>query len=183
MNRSTISRNPPPAHTKREAMSARPFRPSPASARSRPRRLTSAAALAFAGPLLVLASFGAGCAHEVRPELGFDYPQSLGQARTLDVQVVRDPETHIAFTNTTASPIGPGRVWLNQAYSQPLDRVAVGQTRTLDLREFRNQFGESFRAGGFFATRTPKDVVLVQVHERGRDELLGFVVVRGQAEP
>jgi hypothetical protein len=114
------------------------------------------------------------------PIAGPGYPEGLAQAETLDVQVVRD-ETHITFTNTSARAIGPGTVWVNRFFAKNIGRVEVGDTLTLDLRDFRNEFGERFRAGGFFATERPKDVVQVQVRENGAQELLGLVVVRGEA--
>jgi hypothetical protein len=125
---------------------------------------------------------GGGCVGDVRPELGVSYPAEGRQAETLNVQVVREQQTHIVFTNTSARQLGPGRLWVNQAYSKPIGVVGVGETVRLDLRGFRNEFGERFRAGGFFATRTPKDVVLVQMRERGEADFTGLVVVRGEAE-
>ena len=108
------------------------------------------------------------------------YPSGADQLETVDIQVVRD-EVWITFTNTTARSLGPGRVWVNRAYSMPIDGLGIGETARLDLRGFVNEFGEGFRAGGFFATETPKALVQVQYAEEGRSGLVGLVVVRGGA--
>ena len=58
--------------------------------------------------------------------------------------------------------------------------MPIGQTRRFDLREFVNEYGERFRAGGFFATERPDDVVLVQIEHGGR--LDGLLVVGTEDE-
>ncbi len=109
------------------------------------------------------------------------YPVGVEQRRVVDVQVVRE-ETWLVFTNTTPRDIGAGRVWVNQEFALPFDGLEVGETARLPLGAFENEFGERFRAGGFFAIRPPTDVVLVQVEEDDARGLLGLVVVDGEAE-
>lgn len=106
------------------------------------------------------------------------YPEGATQVRTVDVQVVRS-ETHITLTNTTDRSFGAGRVWANRRFSRDVDGFAIGETLSLDLREFRDEFDRRFRAGGFFATRSPKALVQFQYEEAGRAGLVGFVVVPG----
>ena len=79
------------------------------------------------------------------------------------------------MTNTSAKAFGPSRVWLNARFSRTIDEFAVGQTLKLDLREFYDEFGESFRAGGFFATRNPEAMVLCELENEGT--VYGLVVV------
>lgn len=136
---------------------------------------TAAAVLAGA------AAMATGCAHRADPNLasggGLEYPERP-QAATLNVQVVRD-ETVIRMTNTTARAFGPSRLWINRWYSRPIDKFDVGQTLELSLWDFRDQFGEPFEAGGFFAVRKPYRLSQAQL-DTG-DELLGLVVVaRGE---
>lgn len=102
------------------------------------------------------------------------YPAQLRQARTLDIQVARD-ETHIRFTNTTASPIPACTMWANAWYSRALEPVAIGETVDLSLFDFKDQFGTAFKAGGFFATEKPTKLVLMQLEFP--DELVGLIVV------
>lgn len=138
-----------------------------------------------------------GCSTAPNPDLaGPAYPSALRQGRTLDVQVFRDgPE--IRLTNTTARPLGPGRLWLNAWYSREIPAIGVGESVRYELNDFRDQYGAPFRGGGFFAARNPEALVLAQVEPAGAveagteggegagaeaAELLGLIVVGGEAE-
>jgi len=101
------------------------------------------------------------------------YPERR-QGQTLDIQIVRD-ETIIRMTNTTVKPFVNARMWVNRWYSKPIEKFDVGQTLELSLWDFRDEHGEAFEAGGFFATRKPDRLVLAQL-EVG-EELFGMVVV------
>jgi hypothetical protein len=119
-----------------------------------------------------------GCANGPKPALaGPEYPDRR-QGPTLDIQVVRE-DTIIRLTNTTVKSYSNARLWVNRWYSKPVERFDVGQTLSLSLWDFRDEYGESFEAGGFFATRKPDRLVQAQL-EVG-DELYGLVVVgRGE---
>lgn len=112
-------------------------------------------------------------------DYGRAYPLDKAQARVDDIQVKREG-TQIVFTNTTDHAFGPLTMWLNGEFSREIDGIAIGETVRLSLSDFRNEFGERFRAGGFFATEKPSDVVLAQFEIDA--QLVGLVVVRGQAE-
>jgi hypothetical protein len=102
----------------------------------------------------------------------------------LDVQVVRDV-TQISSTNTSARAFAePTTMWINRRFSRPIGAWGVGETLTIDLEQFRDNFGEQFRAGGFFSANRPDDVVLVELETGEGDgrELVGLVVVKGKAE-
>lgn len=138
-------------------------------------RLLALFALAVAG----------GCAglpapvHYARP-----YPTDIPQRETLNIQVFRST-FHVEFTNTTARVFGPSTLWLNARFSRPIDGLAVGQTLRLPLKDFRDEYSEAFRAGGFFATEPPERLVLAQLETKKADDngaLLGLIVVRGQEE-
>ena len=101
-------------------------------------------------------------------------PAVAKQTSIVDIQVFRD-ETVIRMTNTTAKPLGPGRMWINNWFSRSFDGLGVGQTAVLQLNEFRDQYGAAFRAGGFFAADRPDTIVLAQIETGG--ELIGLVVV------
>ncbi len=122
--------------------------------------------------LVALAAGLSGCQSKTIED-GPTYP-TLSQARVLDVQVKREG-TRITLTNTSPTALGPGRMWINQWFSRELEPVAPGQTVTLDLDEFRDRYGDSFRAGGFFATERPAKLVLVQVEQN--NEIVGLVTV------
>jgi len=105
------------------------------------------------------------------------FSPALTQARVLDIQASRRGTT-LYMTNTTARPYEAGRLWINQRFSAKTEDFEIGQTFELDLRAFVDEEGRRFRAGGFFATREPDDVVIAQLETGG--ELLGIVVVENR---
>lgn len=116
-----------------------------------------------------------------------DYARSfppLAQQGNVNVQVVRKV-TKIELTNTTARDFGPSTLWINSRFARPVESFKVGETLTLDLREFRDEHHDAFRAGGFFAAEPPDKIALVQIETQGAEgkpELIGFVVVGGGEE-
>ena len=112
------------------------------------------------------------------------YPGSLAQQGNVNIQVVRQTTT-VELTNTTARAYGPSTLWLNGRFSRPIEELKVGQTLTLSMKEFRDEHGDAFRHGGFFATETPDRLVLAQIETKdaeGKPELIGLVVVGGVPE-
>ena len=108
------------------------------------------------------------------------YPVDAPKAAVLDVQV-RRAGTGIVATNTSATSFGPCVLWINKSHRAALAGWKVGQTLTLDLENFRDEFGEPFRAGGFFSQEKPDAVVLaeleVEVQGASTPTLLGLVAV------
>ena len=72
-------------------------------------------------------------------------------------------------------------LWINKSHRKALDAWGVGQTITLDLEDFRDEFGESFHAGGFFAREKPELLVLAELEVQAVDAttptILGLVTV------
>jgi hypothetical protein len=115
-----------------------------------------------------------GCSQGPNAQLaGPSYPE-IQQGQTLDIQVVRDV-TVVRLTNTTPKSFGPSRLWVNRWYSKPIEKLDVGQTLELSLWDFRDEHGEPFHAGGFFATKRPEPLVQAQLETEG--QMLGLVVV------
>ena len=110
---------------------------------------------------------------------GRAYPTGVS-AETLDVQVERD-DTRLLLTNTSARSFGASILWVNAGFSHPIDGLAIGQSITLDLASFVDESGNRFRAGGFFATRRPHDVVLAEIEDGADGTRYGLIVVRGEA--
>ncbi len=136
---------------------------------------TTARIVAPALLLAALALSGAGgCAGQGELIEGADYPHQLKQVRTMDIQVTRD-ETEISLTNTTAAPIPPGKLWINAWYVRDFPGLGVGESITLNLRDFHDRYADQFRAGGFWASDRPDKLALAQI-ETG-NELLGLIVV------
>lgn len=126
--------------------------------------------------LLVIVSVLAvsGCAgRQLRP--GPSYPASLERRGALDVQV-EVIDGRITLTNTTASMLPAGRLWLNAWYSVEVDPVAVGETLRVPVAAFRDEHGERMRGGGFFATEAPEAILLAEWQVE--DGLYGLVVVK-----
>lgn len=149
---------------------------------SKVRSLPAALSLAAIAALMLLG----GCRSEPTPvEWATAFPQAARQSKSMDIQVFRRV-TSLLLTNTSTRAFGPSRVWINKQFSLRVDGLAVGQTLDLDLREFRNEHSESFRAGGFFAIDQPKQISIVQIEIPGTDgkgsELLGLVLVVDEME-
>jgi len=81
------------------------------------------------------------------------YPD-LKQSEVLNIQVVRQAKA-IQFTNTTARAFGPSTVWVNARFCQPIDGLGIGESKTLRMKDFRDEFQDTFRGGGFFAVEPP----------------------------
>src|SRR6185436_2559268 len=104
----------------------------------------------------------------------------LKQTEVVNIQGFRRTKT-IEFTNTTARALGPSTIWLNARFCRPIDGLAIGQSVTLPMKEFRDQF----RGGGFFAVEPPERLALAQIETKdneGKPVLLGMIVVGGEAE-
>ncbi|HBS29560.1 MAG TPA: hypothetical protein DEB06_08950 [Phycisphaerales bacterium] len=136
-----------------------------------------------AGLAVVLGLFAAallaGCHAQRRIDGGRPFPTTLAQAGVSDVQVQRAGTT-IRLTNTSARTLGPGVMWINGQFAREIDAIPIGASASFALADFRNEFGERFRAGGFFATEPPDRVVRAQVEQNG--SLTGLIVVGGGEE-
>ncbi len=134
-------------------------------------------------PLLLAAAalvWLAGCSSgPTQIRQGPVYKSDLTRAPTANIQVFRRSTT-IELTNTTAQAFGPSTIWLNGRFGRAIDGLAVGQSLELRLAEFRDQFDEAFRGGGFFATEKPDRLVLAELETDGK--LVGLVVVGGEDE-
>ena len=133
--------------------------------------------------MLIVCSLLAGCAVSINPT-GEEprYPDYLERGRTLDIQVARKV-TRIELTNTTAQTFGPSRLWINMWFSHEIEGLEPGQTLRFNLYNFKDQHGESFRAGGFFATREPERLVLAELEtDEGNGPTLLRLIVVGQTE-
>lgn len=105
-----------------------------------------------------------------------DWPGYPGHAQdaVVNVQAFRDGPT-LSFTNTSGRTLGPGLLWINAAYSTPIEAVEAGGQTSVSLNACRNEFGQPFRGGGFFATERPDDVVLAQIQEE-QGGMIGLIV-------
>jgi len=102
------------------------------------------------------------------------YPAEMEKQPSLPIQVLRDV-TKIRLTNTTARSFGPSTMWLNGRYSREIEGLGIGETLTLDVGDFTDEFGARFRGGGFFATVNPDPLVMAEIETDG--QMFGLVVV------
>ncbi|MFO0859331.1 MAG: hypothetical protein U0570_02155 [Phycisphaerales bacterium] len=126
-----------------------------------------------------------GCTSIPPVDYARPYPKELPAGQTVDVQVFRKAKT-LEFTNTTASPLGPGTIWLNRRFGMPIKTpIGVGQSVAIPLTNFRDEFGDPFREGGFWASDLPDALVLCQVEQAGEGEkpvIIGLVTVQSFAD-
>lgn len=142
-------------------------------------------ALSAAMTLPILVPIMGGCQlfnEKLTAEPGPAYPEDAPMIEVLDIQVFRDVTT-LRFTNTTTSDIPASTMWLNKRYSAPMPALASGETIELDLRVFVDEFGDTYKAGGFYAQREPAPVVLAQIELTDPDNtpmLFGLIVVQNK---
>lgn len=109
------------------------------------------------------------------------YPAELTQREVLNIHIIKYP-TEIEFTNTSDRTLGPGTLWLNGRYAKTIDAVAIGQTARYTLSDFKDQWNDHFRRGGFWARETPEVLYLTQLHtgEGDAQQLVGFISIRSE---
>jgi hypothetical protein len=151
-------------------------------------RRAPAAALVCAAAFLTAAVVGCSAGPQPVTSLRV-YPKDAVQTSVIDIQAFRSSK-HIELTNTSGRAIGPSILWLNAQYCRAIDGIPVGQSLKLPLIEFRDEFNDAFRGGGFFAPERPERLVLAQIETPGPDalaqgqkpEFIGLVVVGGEGE-
>ena len=120
-----------------------------------------------------------GCAEPHRDDVSLatrPYPIGSGTPETIDVQVVRD-DVMIDLVNGTQQSWRDATVWINRRYMAPLQSLPAGATRRMNLWTFRDAWGSVFYAGGFFRSREPMDVRLVELQASPDAPLLGLITV------
>lgn len=132
------------------------------------------APLAFAA-LLAASITLCACATSPTPRIMHaKFPEAAPRGETLDVQVRRDG-AFLEVLNTSSRSLDAGTLWLNMRFSTSVDALGPGQSMRIDLREFRDDVGDVFRAGGFFSKEKPDTVVLAQWQTDG--QMLGLIAV------
>lgn len=129
--------------------------------------------------LAAVVTAGCGASRVIRP--GPSYPAGTPRTAPSNIQLVRETRT-VRMTNTTALSYGPSRIWLNQWYSTDIQGLRVGESVELRLSRFEDEFGDSFRGGGFFAAEAPDKIVKaeLQTERDGERVLIPLIVVGDQ---
>lgn len=95
-----------------------------------------------------------------------EYPGLGGGDEQLNVQAFRRGTT-LELTNTSTVAFGESRLWANRAYSRGIVGIGIGETIRVSLHDFRNEYGQPFEAGGFFATARPDALVSLEIEREG----------------
>lgn len=135
--------------------------------------------------LILLLAAGAsapGCARSAAFTERAPYPESLTVLPPSNIQLYRQGR-RITLSNTTARAFGASTIWLNKWFSRDIESLAIGESMTLPLSGFADEYGDVFKGGGFFATTAPERIVHAELEtqEDGQRVLVPLIVV-GQRE-
>lgn len=98
------------------------------------------------------------------------------------MQVFRDNEK-IEIVNTTAKTYTDIDIWLNQRYVRHLDLLPAGESVTLSLWDFCDQWGGVINAGGVWRTYTPTPVRMVEIQTSDTEPMIGLIAIRAEDPP
>ena len=109
------------------------------------------------------------------------YSHELHTIDTVDIQVFRDVEL-IELVNATVHSYLDFDIWINQRYVLHVDQMLAGETIRLSLWDFFDERGDRFNAGGFWATREPERVRLVEMQPAQNLPMVGLLTIRSAGE-
>ena len=104
------------------------------------------------------------------------YPDSQHRPESTDIQVFRSG-TSIEVVNSTPYSYYDFDMWINQRYVRHVDELPAGRIVQMSLWDFYDERGERFSAGGFWQTRPPIPVRMVEMQLNEVDPLIGLVTV------
>lgn len=102
------------------------------------------------------------------------YPYEIESVRVVDVEVFRDG-TKITLANHAPESFADFTLWINERYQAKVDALPLGGMLTISLDSLRDEFGEKFRAGGFFSSQKAQPVVKAEM--QSTDSLIGLIVI------
>ena len=107
------------------------------------------------------------------------YPDALHTTNVADMQVFRRG-TSIEIVNATAHSYREVDLWLNQRYVCHVSEIPAGQSTTLSLWDFHDEFGDAFNAGGFFRSYEATPVRMVEIQTAPEQPMIGLVAIRAE---
>ena len=123
-----------------------------------------------------------GCLRSAAFTQSDPYPKQYQTLPTSNIQLYRSGRS-ITLTNTTAQSFGPSTIWLNRWFSRDIEGFEIGETMTLSLADFTDEFGDAFKGGGFFATTAPERIVHAELEiETDASRAMLPLIVVGQRE-
>ena len=104
------------------------------------------------------------------------YPELLSQSEVIQIQAV-PKETVLQIINGTVTDYREVDIWVNRRYMKHITEILAGQTIEVTITDFRDVWGQCPQPGGFWRTRPPTPLVLVQIQRDETQPLLGLVAV------
>jgi hypothetical protein len=122
-----------------------------------------------------------GCGQQINdPHLATEpYPRDQHTPNVADIQVFRDG-TKLEIVNSTAHSYRDFDLWLNQRYVRRVDALDAGETITLSLWDFRDEYGDTFSAGGFFRAYEPTPVRMAEIQPAPGHDMIGLITIRAE---
>jgi hypothetical protein len=122
-----------------------------------------------------------GCGQQINdPQLATEpYPLDRHTTNTVDIQVFRDG-TKLEIINASAHSFSNFDLWINQRYVRHVDALRAGESITLSLWDFHDEFGDTFSAGGFFRAFDPMPVRMVEIQPAAGHDMLGLIAIRAE---
>ncbi|MDA1262953.1 MAG: hypothetical protein O3B75_08675 [Planctomycetota bacterium] len=105
-----------------------------------------------------------------------EYPELLLQSEVIQMQAV-PRETVLQIINGTATDYREVDIWVNRRYMKHVSAILAGETIEVLITDFRDVWGQCPQPGGFWRTRAPTPLVLVQIQRDETNPLLGMVAV------
>ncbi len=105
------------------------------------------------------------------------YPRDSHTTQVADMQVFRDG-AKLKIVNSTAKSYRDFDLWINQRFVHHVDSLLAGETLELSLWDFRDEYGDTFNAGGFFRSIPPTPVRLVEIQPAPDQKTLGLITIR-----
>ncbi len=104
------------------------------------------------------------------------YPEALVQERVVQIQAV-PLATTVELVNATNIDYRNVDIWINRRFVQHADALLAGETIALEIENFRDVWGQCPQPGGFWRTRQPTPLMLVQIQRDATSPLIGLVTV------
>jgi hypothetical protein len=86
----------------------------------------------------------------------------------------------VIFVNATAQSFENIDVWINQRYMLHVESFSAGSTLVFPSTVFFDMWGETPIPGGFFRTKKPTPLLLVELEIDDTSPLLGLVTIPEQ---
>ena len=107
------------------------------------------------------------------------YPTDLERLEMVDIQVFREG-IHLEIVNATAHSYEDVTLWLNRRFALASPPLPAGKTTRIRLWDFYDERGEVFNAGGFFRTRRPTPVRLMEIEANDGSGMIGLITNRAE---